>query len=73
MKRFLVWLALALSVLGISPVFAADLTTNDILLLADDAKAAFMTGFNVGLPLLVLMLVMGWLLFGLRRGLRGRK
>lgn len=64
--------ALALPTLTVGTQ-AADLTTNDVLLLADTAKNAFHTGFNIGVPILILLMVLGWLLLGIRTGIKGRK
>lgn len=66
---FLAALALVLA----PPATMAATTTNDILNLATFAENGFEAGFSVGLPILILLLLLGWLLLGLRTGIKGRK
>lgn len=65
------WLVVTAAVVG--PAMAADVSTNDILGIADYANGGFQKGFGIGLPILIVLTMLGWLLFGLRRGTRGKK
>lgn len=66
------WFALTAAAVAAKPVLAAT-TTNDILNLATYADNGFEAGFSVGLPILILLVLLGWLLMGLRTGIKGRK
>lgn len=71
-SRFWVWV-LSMVAMIVAVTAQADVSTNDILGIADNANAGFQKGFGIGLPILIVVVMLGWLLYGLTRGVRGKK